>query len=919
MGSAWRESGLGTLGRFRNDPRLSDRMGLEASGISMSHESRHRRHRSRSKVRFTESEATSGEQPWLVTLTDLSLLFTFVLVALGFGGRAATGQLFLVAGALLTTTVWLLHQFTSSEARYHWTGSEWLWCTGLLVVGLQIIPLPQAWLLWLSPNLKEILPLVLSGASGSPLSGWQQLSLAPYETASGMATFASYGLLFLVVAQRIRTLQDAERFLCAAGLASVAMGLFALAQYAGSNDKYFWVIDHPYMTTSHCALGCFTNRNHLAQFLALGMGPLVWWTLSRFHFQDQEGELRRPPELHRLAILGLLAAMGVVVLTLLLCYSRGGLLALGISFGVSFALLTRMGLASAKLALGLTTAGAVIAGIFFVTGYETLENRLEGTLNSRDKEGRFVIWQANLAVTRDFPWFGTGIGTHADAYHLHFDKANEDSLEYTHAESGYLQVGSESGVAGLTVAVAMILFSLWAVFRGLRHPQLRYRAATAAVCASLLANLVHAGFDFFWYTPSCMLLLAIQVAALVRLSRSRAETEAEDLITTGFRPPRLVTLAVAGVLGVAGAGMLDAKIPAALAEPSRMQYLYLAHHRTEQGDEDAAELANERGLLLLRAARLDPRDSNLQESAGLEFLRRFDVLQETAENPLACNQIRDVVQASEFESAAAMKEWMDRAVGRNSRLLTMAARAFRRALLASPLRAESYVKAAELGFLNLIPAEQEMEILKQALRLRPHDPQILYLVGRNVMLTGDIEGALEYWRDAFARSRRIQNVIVRQLAPQVDPPFFLDKLKPDWEGLGVIARAYQEFERKDEARRVWEMHIRDGLERMNEPLTEPQLELTFLSLHDACTAIEDRDRAIQVLRQGVERMPQSFLIRNRLGWDLYVSERFTEAAEHLQWCATRRPGDKPLQDAAAQATKQSLKTADSRTRARRPS
>lgn len=839
---------------------------------------------------------------------------TFLMVAVGFGGRSASGQLFLVCGALITTACWLLHQLTTSEARYTWTGAEWLWCAGIAVASLQIIPLSEAWLFSLSPQLKDVLPLVTAAGSGNPLSGgWHQMSLAPYETASGLATFAAYGLLFLVVTQRVQSLEDAERLLCAAGLASVAMGGFALAQYFASNDKYFWVIDHPFMTTSHCALGCFTNRNHLAQFLALGMGPLVWWTLSRFYFQEQAGSLQRPPEVHRLGVLALLGGLGTVILALLLCYSRGGLLALGIAFGISFLLLMRMGLASAKLAVGLVTAGAVIGGIFFLTGYETLEKRLEGTLANQGQEGRFEIWAANIAVARDFPWFGTGIGTHADAYHLHFDKANEDSLEYTHAESGYLQVASESGLAGLTVAAAMILFAVWVCLRGLWHPDLRHRAATAAVVASLLANITHAAFDFFWYTPSCMLLLALQLALVVRLGRAAPDDSGEHkLVSWGFRLPRIITLVGAAAVGVAACGMIGIKTPAALAEPARMQYLYLAHHRIDPDDEDAAELADDRGSLLLKAARLDIHDSNLQESAGMEYLRRFDLIQEASDTPLNCSQLRDVVQASEFKSVREMKDWMQRAVGQNSRLLGLAARAFRRALQASPLRAESYVKYAELGFLNLMTPEDEMAMLQQALRLRPHDPQILYLVGRNVLLTGDLDGALTYWRDAFVRSRRIQNVIVRQLAPQADPQFFLDKLQPDWEGQGVIARAFQEIEREDEARQMWELHIREGQQRLKQSLPEAQLELTYLSLHDACTALKDRDQAIRILNRGVQQLPQSYLIRNRLGWDLYSAGQFTQAADHLRWCATRRPNDKPLQDAAAQATKQSLKTAEAR-------
>lgn len=881
----------------------------------MPHESRRRRHRSRhsshQKLQFTEPGSQWQSQPLLVSLTDASLCLTFVLVALGFGGRAAIGQLFLVAGALVTTACWLAHQLTAAERKYTWSGTELLWCAGILVAGLQIVPLPQSTLLTIAPHLKEALPLVFGASEVNPVPGWTQLSLAPHETASALATFAAYGLLFLVVVQRVQTLADAERILCGAAIASVGMACFALAQYFICNDKYFWVIEHPFMTTSQSALGCFTNHNHLAQFLALGIGPLVWWILRRYHEQEQAGRNGLPPEWHRIAVLSLLGGMGITILTILLCFSRGGVLSLGIAAGVSFGLLCRMGLASVKLAQGLIAAGIVFGGIFFVTGYDTLEKRLEGMLEKNTNEGRFVIWQSNIDVAKDFPWLGTGIGTHADAYHLHFDQGNEDSMEYTHAESGYMQIGSESGLCGLAVTLLFIAFSLRICLRALWHSDLRYRAVAAAVLAGLLANIAHAVFDFFWYTPSCMLLLAIQLAAVLRIGQSVREPEvAEKLPTPGFRLPRIVTVAAACGLIAAGTWMMAHKIPSAQAEPDRLRYLYLSHHHADQNEqEEDEEVADDRGDMVIRAAKLDPTDSRLQEAAGIEYLRRFEARQMTSDNPLGFGQVRDVVKSSEFKSTKEMKEWLQEAVGENTRLLQLASRSFRRAIQASPLRSYSYVKLAELGFLNLTSDDDEKLLMKQAQQLRPHDPQVLYQVGRNIMLTGDIDGALVYWREAFARSRRIQTIVVSQLAGQMDPDFFLENLKPDWEALGLLARAYDQVDRKEDALKIWEMQINVGLKRLKSHLTPQQLESTVLLLHEACMGLDNRDLAVKVLHRGLQKMPQSYLIRNRLAWDRYGAGEYAEAAEHLRWCASRHPEDESLQAAAAAATKQALKTA----------
>lgn len=879
----------------------------------MPKESKRRRRRSRQTLSFTEPGSERQAQPLMIMLTDACLCLTFLLVAAGFGGRAAIGQFFLVTGALVTTGCWLVHQFMTSERRYIWSGCEWLWCVGIVVAAVQILPLPQSWLLAIAPHLKAALPLLFTSGGANPLPGWNQLSLAPYETASALATFASYGLLFTVVVQRVRSLADAEHVLCAAGVAAIAMAAFALAQYFLSNEKFFWVIEHPFMSTKQSALGCFTNHNHLAQFLALGVGPLVWWVLRRYHEQEQSGGNGLAPEWHRIAVMTLLAGLGITVLAMLLCLSRGGLLSLGIAAGVSFTLLFRMGLASVKLAQGLIAAGVIIGGIFFATGYDTLERRLEGSLDSSAKEGRFVIWQSNIDVAKDFPCLGTGIGTHADAYHLHFEQEMEDSMEYTHAESGYLQVMSESGLCGLAVALMFILASLRICIRTMWHPDLRCRAVAAAVLAGLLANVIHGAFDFFWYTPSCMLLLAVQLAAVLRLGQSIQEPDvAAKLPTPGFALPRLVTLVAACGLIAVGIWMVDQKISAARAEPDRLRYLRLSFHHTGEDTDDDGDIADDRGNTVVRAAKMNPTDSRLQEAAGMEYLRRFEIRQETSDNPLGFGQIRDVVKASEFKAPQELKDWMQESVGENVRLLQMSVRSFRRALKASPLRSFSYVKLAELGFLNQASDQDETMLLKQALRLRPHDPQVLYQVGRNIMLAGDTEGAMEYWREAFTRSRRVQVAIIDQLAEQMDPDFFLDTLNADWEAMGLLARAYRKVGRTEDAQRIWESQIGEGLKRLKSDLPPKEFETTVLILYEACAGLDNRDLSSRVLHRGLQRLPQSYLIRNRLGWEMYKVGEYAEAAEHLRWCASREPDNENLRAAAAQATKLSLKAPSER-------
>ena len=101
--------------------------------------------------------------------------------------------------------------------------------------------------------------------------------LHPAETLAGLVIFLDFVLLFLVTAQRIRRVENVERLLRWCGLSAVVMASFGIVQYLTANGKFFWFYEHPFSDTCHGATGSFTNRNHFAECLALGVGPLIWW------------------------------------------------------------------------------------------------------------------------------------------------------------------------------------------------------------------------------------------------------------------------------------------------------------------------------------------------------------------------------------------------------------------------------------------------------------------------------------------------------------------------------------------------------------------------------------------------------------------------------------------------------------------
>jgi O-antigen ligase/tetratricopeptide (TPR) repeat protein len=898
---------------------------------------RHRSKRHRHHSDGFGNRSNRGSRPLLVRATDACFWTTFFGVTVCFGGRAAAGQLIMVVGAMLTAVCWLLHRITSRKTVMTWTGSEWLWLAGIAVGVVQIVPLPQEWVLAVSPTVKQLLPPAsVENVVGPANEVWNQLSLSPWESASGLATFVAYAMLFLVIAQRLQKTSDVERMMVGVAIVAVTMAVFSQLQYLTSNGKYYWFYLHPFVGTDIRPTGCFTNRNHLAQFLAMGIAPLIWWLLRKLAVNDSE-QVDSASSANRRSLLiplGIALGLGCTVLTALSTLSRGGLLAAAVATVVCIGLFWRLRLVSVMLCVGLVLVASVIGAIFNFSGDEaSLAARLE------HDSGREQVWLANIAVTREFPILGTGIGTHANANWLHLEKPKE-GYEYTHAESSYLQVMSETGFVGLGLAALFIIVSLWWCWAAFRNPDVRVSSIAAVVMASLLTNLSHAVGDFFWYTPSCMLFLTIQLACVCRLyqnSKHGSRESETDGRESADNPPvsgdgdresaaggrawnlrRLIAVPALGGTLAAGAWMIWIKLPEALAEPDKMQTIALSLDETaikdetevsEEEEEKNYEVEHEMRQAALSAARIDPRDARFQEAAADAYLKLFSERQFQSENPMTLEHLRDVLRASDFESPAAKQEWLNGVVGKNQKLIDTATKYLRQALHQSPLRAYAYVRLAELGFLTGMDKETEVALLKHALVLRPHDPEVLYSAGASFLLRGDVEGAMYYWREAFQLGPKVRIRIIELLSGQVSAEFILTNLKPEWPVLHPLAKAFEAIGRDDEAKLVWQKCLDGGPARLKEELTREEREQAYLAIRGALMALDQPNRAIAVLKRIQRQMPNSMAIRSQLAWDLFATERYAEAAEHLQWCAARVPENKLLQQAAAFAVKERLREA----------
>src|SRR5262249_45531338 len=131
-------------------------------------------------------------------------------------------------------------------------------------------------------------------------------------------------------------------------------------------------------------------------------------------------------------------------------------------------------------------------------GFRAVEARL-ATLWQGDalQEDRLGMWTRTLPLVKDFPVWGTGLGTFPYVAPLGRGPAADATLFYQHAHNEYLQALVEGGLARLALSVAAVALVFGLGGRAFRHYQDRPAAGLVLGALFGLATVVvHSFVDF---------------------------------------------------------------------------------------------------------------------------------------------------------------------------------------------------------------------------------------------------------------------------------------------------------------------------------------------------------------------------------------------------------------------------------------
>ncbi len=200
---------------------------------------------------------------------------------------------------------------------------------------------------------------------------------------------------------------------------------------------------------------------------------------------------------------------GLLLVVLVLTFSRGGLLSILAAMGTLGALrLSQMRQVNNRIPTRLILAIAAFVGIAVVSGYIIVSLTQERMSNSGDA-GRLDMWRSATAMTQNNPLTGIGIGSFGREFRSYRDASIvQDKLASAH--NAFLNTAAETGLPGIVVSIwlGIVLIRSW--YSNWKQAnsdprKLRLEAAFAA----LVGLGVHSLVDVFTITPIVLLIVGL--------------------------------------------------------------------------------------------------------------------------------------------------------------------------------------------------------------------------------------------------------------------------------------------------------------------------------------------------------------------------------------------------------------------------
>ncbi len=436
-------------------------------------------------------------------IIEVLLLTIIILAPLPLGSVAPWAKSVLFISACLLLFLWTVK---SSLQGWLEIVRQPLWIllfTYLLLLGFQLLPLPQSLLSTLSPKTVALYSSLIPASF--QISNLLSLSLNPFATTQEFYRILTFIIFMFVFLNHYRDKKQISIVLWALAALGLFEALYGLSERFSDNPHIFWV---PTLDRN-CVHGTYYNRNHFAGLMEMitlaTLGFLLtmmedngrsWRSSQLSLFQRLEQKLSKR-KMYRNILFGL--AILIMLVSGILSLSRGGTIGILAGFFIILIFSQKSGKGRGRRLLIFSVLLLAI-GLLLYQGMDLIINQFEQlTEDSMSWRSRTALYQAGFQLFKDFPLLGTGGGTFRDVFLTYQPKIFGDKVaRYVHND--WLQVACETGIIGALIMYTAIGLYLISLLRKIQHRTDSYnRFLFAGAFAGVVALLLHSLVEFNLY------------------------------------------------------------------------------------------------------------------------------------------------------------------------------------------------------------------------------------------------------------------------------------------------------------------------------------------------------------------------------------------------------------------------------------
>ena len=278
---------------------------------------------------------------------------------------------------------------------------------------------------------------------------------------------------------------------------------------------------------SQGAHGTFVNRNHYAGLLEITI-PLILgfaFSLNKYWHKGLKNTLysiRYSDDVFKQ--ISIIFLVLFLLLAIFLSKSRMGMISIFISLFFFYSNLNLFGNKYKNILWFLTISIIFFILLIFIVDINPILERFRNINSSQ----RILVWKDCIVIIKDFPLFGSGLGTFKYIYPLYKENL-KIAVDYHYAHNDYIHLLVETGVIGFSCLMAGLIILFKDAMKFLKY-NTRIRDSygyfiTLGALTGIVSILIHSLADFNLHIPSNALYFTTMIGIIYGINSKNDTTK----------------------------------------------------------------------------------------------------------------------------------------------------------------------------------------------------------------------------------------------------------------------------------------------------------------------------------------------------------------------------------------------------------